>query len=264
MKQEREAEILDAPPAVLARRRKRPDILADQIREAIVTTGLKTGDRVPADWISPEKLGVSRGTCREALKVLEFQGLVSSKTGPGGGIFVSQVSADDAIRLLDNFFLSDAPSISDIYALRKLLEPEIVADLAGELTPAQLVQLQAQIHLYEDEPTSAADEYRQRLAELDFHTGLARMSRNRLLGFVCTFLLSLLRDKTECRAIYLEPTPWWMRESGINYQVRLLKALKAGDKERARQLMREHMGEAERFMLERAVLVEKNGKPEAG
>ena len=62
--------------------------------------------------------------------------------------------------------------------------------------------LQATIRLYEDEPASSEDEYRQRLAELDFHAELAGNSRNRLLGFVAVFLLSLLRDMTVCREIY--------------------------------------------------------------
>lgn len=241
-------------PVQPEKKRKRPDIIADQIREQIVTAGLKAGERVPADWLSEIKLGVSRGTLREALKLLEFQGLTISKTGPGGGVFVSAVSDRDALKLLDNLFLSQPPSISDIYTLRKALEPELAASLAGKLTPEQFIQLQSLINPYEDEPKSAAEEYSQRLGELDFHAGLARMSENRLLGFICNFLLSLLRDKTECRAIYSEPTPWWMRDTGIGYQIRLLRALKAGDEERARTIMHEHMSEAEKFMLERAVL----------
>ena len=49
--------------------------------------------------------------------------------------------------------------------------------------------------------------------------------------------------------------PWGMREQGINYQVRLLRALKAGDGALAHSIMRDHMIDAERFMLERAVLI---------
>jgi GntR family transcriptional regulator, transcriptional repressor for pyruvate dehydrogenase complex len=256
-----EGHISGSTPPAAARRRKRPDMIADQIRERIVIEGLKPGDRVPADWVSPEKLGISRGTCREALKLLEFQGLITSKTGPGGGVFVSSVSERDAIHLLDNLFLSSPPSIADIYALRKALEPELAAGLAGQLSADEMGRLQTSIRLYEAEPTSAEEEYAQRLAELDFHAELANCSRNKLLGFICNFLLSLLKDKTECRAIYLEPTPWWMRDTGINYQVRLLRALMAGDGERARTIMHEHMSEAEKFMLERAVLAA--AKPKA-
>ncbi|WP_353645281.1 FCD domain-containing protein [Mesorhizobium sp. WSM2239] len=237
-------------PAV-ARRRKRPDTVADQIRERIVENGLAPGDRLPHEWIEPETWHVSRGTLREALKVLESQGLTLSKTGPGGGVFVSSIEAEHAIRLLDNLFLHSQPSIADIYSIRKELEPLLAASLAGKLTPAALSLLQAKVRLYEDEPTTTEEEYRQRMAELDFHEELARLCQNQLLGFLCRFLVSLLRDMAVCREIYQQHNPV-LRETGLHYQVALLRAIKAGDADRASAIMRDHMITAEAYMLERA------------
>ena len=239
------------------RRRKRPDIIADTIRDRIMEAGLSPGDRVPADWLNPDHLKVSRGTLREAMKVLEFQGLISSKTGPGGGVFVASIAPENAIRMLDNLFLFEPPSISDIYAIRKLVEPELAASAAaGGLSPDAFEALQSTIRLYEDEPATVEEEYRQRLAELDFHAQLARSIANKLLGFTAIFLLSLLRDMTVCREIYQEPNPQ-LRETGLNYQVRLLRAIKARDTEQARRIMHEHMIEAEKYMLERAAMRER-------
>jgi len=254
-------EIADGPAAMSdtpqARRRKRPDIIADAIRDRIMEAGLTPGDRVPADWLNSDNLKVSRGTLREALKVLEFQGLTSSKTGPGGGVFVASIAPENAIRMLDNLFLFEPPSISDIYALRKLVEPELAASAAASgLSREAFEALQSTIRLYEDEPVTVEEEYRQRLAELDFHAELARNTSNRLLGFTAVFLLSLLRDMTVCREIYQEPNPQ-LRETGLHYQVRLLRAIKAGDADHARTIMHEHMIEAEKYMLERAAMRER-------
>jgi len=235
------------------RRRKRPDIIAEEIRDLIAERGLKPGDRLPSEWLTPGALKASRGTLREAKKILEVQGLIKSKTGPGGGAFISAMAPVEAIQLLDNLFLFKQPSIADIYAMRKLLEPELAAGLAGELTPQAFAALQATVRLYEEEPETAEEEYQQRLAELDFHAELARQSDNEILGFVCVFLLSLLREMTVCREIYSRPNPE-LRERGLHYQVQLLRAIKAGDAERTRSIMREHMEEAERYMLTRAVL----------
>jgi len=235
------------------RRLRRPDKVAQQIRERIVEANLQPGDRLPNDWIQPEVVKVSRGTLREALKVLEFQGLITTKSGPGGGIFVSAVEPGEAIRLLDNLFLFNTPTISDIYALRKQLEPELAASVAGSLSEETFVALQGCIRLYEDEPKTAEEEYAQRLAELEFHEELARHCPNPLLAFTCNFLLSLLRDMTVCRSIYKEPNPA-LRETGLHYQVRLLRAIKAGDKQLCRDIMREHMEHAEVYMLERAAM----------
>src|SRR3546814_845806 len=241
-----------AAASAVTRRRKRPDAVADQIRDRIVENGLSPGDRLPHEWIEPETWHVSRGTLREALKVLESQGLTLSKTGPGGGVFVSSVEDGHAIRLLDNLFLHRQPSIADIYSIRRELEPLLAASLAGKLTPSAFALLQAKIRLYEDEPATAEEEYRQRMAELDFHDELARLCENRLLGFLCHFLVSLLRDMAVCREIYQQHNPA-LRETGLHYQVALLRAIKAGDAERASALMRDHMAAAEARSDERSV-----------
>ncbi|MCO5073342.1 MAG: FCD domain-containing protein [Rhizobiaceae bacterium] len=241
-----------------ARRRKRPDIVADSIRERIMRSRLGPGDRIPTDWLDAETVKVSRGTLREALKVLEFEGLITSKTGPGGGTFVAAIAPENALRMLDNLFLFAPPSIADIYAIRKLLEPELAASTAGALSDSAFEALQATIRLCEAEPTSAEEEYRQRLAELDFHAELARNTPNRLLGFVITVLLSLLRDMTVCREIYSEPNPE-LREAGLTYQIRLLRAIRAGQADKARDIMREHMAEAEKYMLERSAMRARGG-----
>lgn len=250
------APIADAPiqvpdlPAAM-RRRKRPDIIAEHIRDLIIENRLAPGDRLPQDWLKPETHHVARGTLREALKVLESQGLTVSKTGPGGGIFVSSVDPVAAIQLLDNLFLFRPPTIADIYAIRKDLEPQLAASVAGRLSAEGFAALNGKIRLYEAEPATAQEEYAQRLAELDFHSELARHCENRLLGFLCTFLVSLLRDMAVCRAIYQAPHPD-LRESGLHYQVRLLRAIRSGDAATAHAIMREHMIAAEAYMLERA------------
>lgn len=190
---------------------------------------------------------------REAMKMLEFQGLTRTKTGPGGGVFVSQVPPGEAIQLLDNLFLFKAPAIADIYAIRKTLEPELAASVAGKLSESAMEALQSKIRLYEDEPATAEEEYQQRLLELDFHTELAQHCDNALLSFICRFVVSLLRDMTVCREIYRKPNPF-LRETGLHYQVQVLRAIKAGDSEKAYQIMSDHMVEAERYMLERATI----------
>jgi DNA-binding FadR family transcriptional regulator len=244
----------DTPENPAPQRRKIPDRIAERVREQILGAGLRPGDRVPAQWLLPVTHKASRGSMREAQKILEFQGLIRSKTGPGGGVFVDAITPEHAIRMLDNLFLFEPPSLSDIYALRRWIEPELAASAAGRLDPGAFARLQATVHLYEDPPRSGEEEYRQRLAELDFHAELARLCPNRVLGFIATFLLSLLRDMTVCRDIYRLSNPE-LRERGLHYQVRLLRAMKAGDVEGARRLMFEHMVEAEHYMVDRAEVV---------
>lgn len=252
------------PGPAPARRRKRPDMIADAIRDKIMQSDLQPGDRVPTDWLADEALRASRGTLREAMKILEFQGLIGTRTGPGGGAFVTAVETQHALGLVNNLFLFDPPSITDIYAVRKMVEPAIAAEAAATgIDAATFEALQATVRLYEEEPQSVEEEYRQRLAELDFHAELARTSANRLLGLIAFLMLGLLRDMTVCRQIYQQPNPR-LREAGLHYQVRLLRAIRARDADAARTIMRDHMVQAERYMRERAAMRARPGRDDRG
>ena len=137
--------------------------------------------------------------------------------------------------------------------MRKKLEPELAADAARNLPAQALTALQVTVRLYEEKPTTAEEEYIQRLAELDFHAELARHAQNAVLGFTCGLLLNLLRDLPECREIYQTPNPG-LRETGIYYQIELIKTIRNRDPATASAIMAEHMAEAETYMLERARL----------
>ena len=109
------------------------------------------------------------------------------------------------------------------------------------------VRLKATIRVYDHPPVNLGEEYRQRLAELDFHSVLAELCPNRVLGFFCEFLQSLLRNLSVCRRIYGTPNPA-LRESGLAYQIRLLDALRGGDAAEVHRIMFEHMCAAQAYM----------------
>ncbi len=242
-------------PASRRRTKKRPLVIAENIKEWIVQRGLRPGDRLPGEQDLIERFQASKGTIREALKVLETQGLIYTRTGPGGGTFVEALSERQAMELLGNYFFFRSPTIGDIYALRKLLEPELAASVVGRLQEDDFKRLERTMQIYADPPRDLEEERRQRHAELDFHGILVDYCPNSVLAFQCRFLQSLLRDLTICRRIYDTPNPD-LRESGLSYQVRLLRALHREDAEAARQIMYEHMCTAQRYMEEREAFVQ--------
>src|SRR5690606_2903984 len=97
-------------------------------------------------------------------------------------------------------------------------------------------------------PATAEEEYAQRLAELDFHSVLADLCPNPVLGLFCRFLQTLLRETVVCRRIYDTPHPV-LRDTAIHYQIRLLRALRAGDSAAAREIMAGHMAAAQEYMV---------------
>ncbi|NIA72500.1 FadR family transcriptional regulator [Pelagibius litoralis] len=236
--------------------RNRPRAVAETIKEWIIANGLMPGDRLPQEHQLIERLEVSKGTIREALKVMEAQGLIRTRTGPGGGAFITEVSADHATALLANHFFFKEVSIGHIYELRIALEPQLVQELAPRITDAQIAELRGVMSAYTEPPTSIEEERRQRVAELEFHEVLSRYSKNAVLGFFCGFLARLLKDLAVCKRIYNQPNPE-LRERGVSYQAQLIEAFEARDAEAAGAVMDVHMRAAKRMMLEREAEIEK-------
>lgn len=225
----------------------RPVQVAEAIKSWVVEQGLRAGDRLPAEAELIERFAMSKGTIREAMRILEAQGLVRTRTGPGGGVFVHEVSRERARALLGNYFYFKDLTISDIYQLRRALEPELAASLAGELPDAVLAELEQNIAVYAAPSQSVEEEREQHVASLNFHAILARESRNPLLSFCIDFMIRILSDLTLYRELYAPPnvTLW---QKGRDFQARLVGALRSGNREEARAIMSEHMATAQELM----------------
>jgi GntR family transcriptional regulator, transcriptional repressor for pyruvate dehydrogenase complex len=229
-------------------RRRRQNSISEQIKEMVVERGLRPGDRLPAERELMAMFGASKGSVREALSALRSQGLIRTRTGPGGGVFLAEIGAERSMSLLSNYFLFRTPTITDIYAVRCELEPELAASVAGRLSETDFAQLERTMRIYDALPKTAEEEYHQRMAELDFHTVLAMLCPNPALGFICRFLQKLLREMAVCRRIYDLPHPE-LRDTALHYQIPLMRALRAGDADAARQIMAEHMAAARDYMV---------------
>jgi DNA-binding FadR family transcriptional regulator len=221
--------------------------VAEAIKDWVVEQGLQPGDRLPGEADLIARFGMSKGTIREAMRLLQAQGLVETKTGPGGGSFVGAVSRERAHALLANFFYFRDVTIADIYQVRIALEPELAASLAGRLEPGQLAELEAIMEDYAEAAESAEEERRQHIASLRFHARLSDFGQNALLGFIIGFMAQILTDLTVYKRLYATPNhDLWRR--GRAHQVELIAALRAGDAEAARRVMRSHMEMACRLM----------------
>ena len=228
-------------------KRSRPVRVADEIKQWVVERDLKAGDKLPNESAMIEQFGVSKGTVREALRILEAQGLIETKTGPGGGSIVGEVSAERARSLLANYFYFQDLSIADIYQMRKALEPELAATLAGKLSKDQLNELQDLAERHPEPAKSAEEEKEQHIASLVFHARLSDFAGNRLLGFVIGFMARILTDLTLYRRLYDTPNVELWRK-GREHQLQLVEALRNAEPEKARDVMISHMQIAEELM----------------
>lgn len=229
------------------RKRSRPVQVADEIKQWVVERDLNKGAKLPNEAEMIALFAVSKGTVREALRILEAQGLIVTRTGPGGGSFVGEVSQDRALSLLGNYFYFHDLSLRDVYQMRKALEPELAATLAGTLSEEQIATLTKMVGAHDRPAQSAEEEKCEHIASLAFHAKLAEFADNRLLGFMITFMARMLTEMTVYRKLYDVPNhELWRR--GRQHQLDLIEALRAGDADKARAVMASHMAAAEELM----------------
>ena len=86
------------------RSRKAPQEIVYRIRGQILAGLLERGSKLPSEQELMHTFNVSRQTLREALRVLEVQGLLEIRAGSGGGAFVAEVDLETAQMGLINFF----------------------------------------------------------------------------------------------------------------------------------------------------------------
>ncbi|MFG6137684.1 FadR/GntR family transcriptional regulator [Halomonas sp. B23F22_10] len=229
------------------RRQKLAELISDDIKRWIATEGLTEGDRLPNEKTLMELYGCAKGTVREALKILEVEGLIALKTGPGGGAILRTPSMEPASRMLRNFLHFRSLDGHQVYQLRRLLEVEMAVSVVGRLNEEALTRLEDNMTACECHQLGEEDQRRQRFLELEFHNLLARACPNPLLAFMCRFLNDMLRDLVVVKKAYL-PERKQFDEANHRYHQELVEAFRAEDVERVRRLMDEHMRDAEFHM----------------
>src|SRR5947207_6080460 len=111
--------------------RKTSERIALEIVHDIVAQGLQAGDHLPLEAAMVEHYGVSRASLREALRLLEVQGLIALKPGPGGGPVVGSVKASNLARTATLYFHLGGSTYGQLMATQVLLEP-LCAQLAAQ------------------------------------------------------------------------------------------------------------------------------------
>jgi len=121
--------------------------VVEQIQEAIFDGRLETGQILPAERELKAMLNVSRGTLREALRVLEQKGLIEIKLGVGGGSVVKAVDTEQISESLGLLIRSQKVSLNHLAQFREDVEGIIAAhaaQLRSKKDIKKLKQLQAE------------------------------------------------------------------------------------------------------------------------
>ncbi|MBQ0854399.1 FadR family transcriptional regulator [Streptomyces sp. BH-SS-21] len=207
----------------------------EQILQVVRLGLVAGGERLPAERELAQRLGISRVTLREVLKVLQDQGLVESRRGRYGGTFVrvrpEATGATGGAALRRRVEGVEGIDIEDVLRFREVLEvgaAELCA--AHGLSGARAGLLRDALARTQDAPLA---EYR-RLDTL-LHLTLAELSGSPTLTAQYAAVRSTVNDLLDCIPLLVRNLEHSQRQHAA-----LVEAVLAGDADGARGAMREH------------------------
>ncbi len=124
---------------------KKATIVARRIVDAILDGELTSGDRLPAEGEMVELYAAGRSTVREALRLLESQGVVSIRPGVGGGPVVSERDARGMAANIALLLQLSGATFRAVIDARLVLEPQIAAEAARAADRSVVAELRASL-----------------------------------------------------------------------------------------------------------------------
>jgi DNA-binding GntR family transcriptional regulator len=194
--------------------------IAAELRKSILSGKLKPNTRLYEKELA-EQLGVSRGPLREALRLLEGEGMISSTTGRGS--FVNSFSAR---------------KVAELYSMRLVLEQEAVRLAARRATDRQLNELEQILNnMLQAGRKGKVDQVIE--LDLQYHEKIWELADHELLAEILLGLSSQIRSYMAVHTSLYEDLA-----DGIENHKILFNALKERNENASANLMKQHLIEA--------------------
>lgn len=154
-----------------------------KIGELITYKNLEPGEKLPSERMLSEKFEVSRSVIRDAIKKMEYYGLLRSI--PQSGTFVANIGAIAMNGMIEDILRLDQPDFKSLVETRILLELKTVSLAAIRRTEEDLKHLKETLDAYSSKVVKGEDAVQE---DLLFHLAIAKASYNSTIN---TFMLTI-------------------------------------------------------------------------
>lgn len=166
--------------------------MVNNIKQLLIDRRLKPGEKLPSELEISEGLGVSRGSVREAMKILSAFGLIDIRVG--NGTYVCETPGNGMLdSFLFSFFLSN-PNIEDLYEFRQIFEIDILEQILKHYDENQTDRTSLKENLKELQQLikSGATPSQLKENDLEFHRLLGKASCNLLSEKIYNFVIDFM------------------------------------------------------------------------
>lgn len=217
------------------RPKKTAMLLAQRLISEIADRELETGAPLPSERSMLEEYNVARGSLREALRFLEIQGVISIKTGPGGGPVVSRPESRHLASILAMLLQLEHTPFREVLEVRSVLEPILARRAAEQVDEERLALMRESIARMRDSLDSGAAF----LAENSvFHSHVAQAAGNQVFQLFNASVV-WISDRTRLGVDF----PDDYRERVCSEHERIYEAIANRDGERAAAAMSLHVAD---------------------
>jgi GntR family transcriptional repressor for pyruvate dehydrogenase complex len=207
------------------------DIIIRKIKSLLNNGELKPGDRLPAERKLAEQFGVGRAYVRDAIKKLEFYGVL--KTLPQSGSVVAGLEIPALEGLITDVLKLDNYDFYSLVETRLILETNAARLCALRRSDEDLEKIEEALQVYLEKANrgvNAVDE------DMAFHRCIAEGSKNMviksLMMIITPDILRSFHDYRVCQSV---------ETVSINEHINLLEYIRAKDSEAAAATMRLHL-----------------------
>jgi len=220
--------------------------VVDQIQDAILDGRLQAGDVLPPERELKEMFGTSRGTLREALRVLEQKGLIKIRVGVAGGSIVRSVNTDQISESLALLVQSQQVSLEQLAEFREGIEGIVAFKATVRASRADLERLH---EILQEAKACIGRRDRDAFLHADkmFHMALAQITGNPIFK---TLVHSVHENIHRYYDAFLSMEAPELDE---NYQDlrNLLEAMEKGRPEESEKIAARHVQRFNAYMLEK-------------
>lgn len=213
--------------------------VVSQVHDLIKEGKLKAGDQLPSERELAETFKVSRTSVREALRALETEGLVISRTGMG--TFVADLPIENLIAPLAKLLIEGKDALAEVFELRKLIEPHIATLAAERATSRDIERMKRLLEKQREQVESGATGVE---ADSEFHFAIGQATHNHAIQKLVSGLLDVLSHSREESL----QTPG-RRQASIDSHRAIVAAIENHDQAGAREAMTRHIEQVERNVL---------------
>jgi len=211
------------------------ELIARQIKDTILSGGMKPGDRLPPERELVGRFRASRISIREALKGLETAGLLTIK--PGSGVFVAEVNSKPMSDSLSSILRIRKSSVNELTEARIILEPSIAKLASEKMTAEDLRKLEENI----EEASAILQANRSaRVKNIEFHLLIAAATHNSVLSLTLKTLLDVLQEMSS-EIVDHSPRNLGLSRSSVDYHKKILKAFQEKRLQKVHALMLDHI-----------------------